>query len=539
MLESCRHSAPAPQAPAHFLALIFAFAAVVAAAGLAAGCDDEATAPTDAGADSADAGSDAANDGGGGGGDLTSDTSGRQTYTGDYTVSNQREMEFIGGFTAITGSLTVRAPTITALELPRLETISGNLRISGNDALISIEAPALSLVNGDVTVTANDALEDLDGLVSLARIGGDLRVSANPGVTSLSWPALEDIGGSLALGRDTGGAEGSVERVAFEALATIDGTLQVLNSAALEALELDAVTEVGGLFVSGNPDLPALSLPALANLDGFLTVSDNDALGALALPALTRVNGTFRVTDNPALPECLVNALLGRLRIADYRGEATVEGNDERQGPCAELCGDVGGTNERGQRCMEDGNFARPCRRADCLDRERLCQEDTDAFGYNACVPPDQVTAGCPSAPEFRSSFRGGGPVIFDSELMRDEERDADCADEVEGSVAWRLTFTYEDVGGDARTPEEGSGRETVEWIRAPIPPAEEGGETIRFSPMTSPFDLEFTEGYTANEGNISLWICLTDEPADVAVRTSDRSSRASNVLCAFPVVAE
>ncbi len=35
-------------------------------------------------------------------------------------------------------------------------------------------------------------------------------------------------------------------------------------------------------------------------------------------------------------------------------------------------------------------------------------------------------------------------------------------------------------------------------------------------------------------EGRISLWICLTDNPADVAIRTSDRSGRASNVACAW-----
>jgi hypothetical protein len=68
---------------------------------------------------------------------------------GSYTIGNSLDVEFLLGFTQVTGNLAVVADGLTSFSLPALTYVGGYLSVMGNDALTSFELPALTSVVGD------------------------------------------------------------------------------------------------------------------------------------------------------------------------------------------------------------------------------------------------------------------------------------------------------------------------------------------------------------------------------------------------------
>ncbi len=133
-------------------------------------------------------------------------------------------------------------------------------------------------------------------LAGCTRITGSLTVKA-PGLTEFELPLLATVGGSVDVRESA-----ALTRVALPLLATVGGSVDVGGSAVLTALELPLLATVGGgLDVGGCAGLTALELPLLATVGGRVDVGGCVALKTLELPLLATVGGGVDVGGSAAL----------------------------------------------------------------------------------------------------------------------------------------------------------------------------------------------------------------------------------------------
>ena len=69
----------------------------------------------------------------------------------------------------------------------------------------------------------------------------------------------------------------------------------------MTVLDLDQLTQVGGIAIDLNDDVTTVDLSALTTVDGNVTITFNPLLTNLDLSSLTNVNGTFDISENATL----------------------------------------------------------------------------------------------------------------------------------------------------------------------------------------------------------------------------------------------
>lgn len=160
-------------------------------------------------------------------------------FEDDYFIRDQAELNALTEYCEVTGSLVVYNSSLTAISLPKITAVGGNLSVLSNTSLISFSLPNLRSVSGDTMVESNDVLISFD------------------------LSALTEIG------------EGQFNNV------------WVKHNDALTSFDLSALTRVSGsLFIRFNGVQTSFDLSALAGLGGYLGVTDNDALAQCLVDAL-------------------------------------------------------------------------------------------------------------------------------------------------------------------------------------------------------------------------------------------------------------
>lgn len=229
----------------------------------------------------------------------------------------------------VDGDLVVEGTGVSAILLPHLETLGGDLVVKDNPSLESVDAPKLDEIPGELVLKDNDALASLQGLSSLTWVGSAL-ISGLPLLESLAGlDALTGVGGSLALNNNAKLAD----LTALSKLSVVDGTLTLSMNGALQSLAgLDALELTGGLVLWVMNGLTTLDgLGALATIEGDLSIlaTGLESLEALQLETLT---GDLVIKKNAALPACEADALVDALVEAGYEGAIDVSNN----GPACE-----------------------------------------------------------------------------------------------------------------------------------------------------------------------------------------------------------
>ena len=116
-----------------------------------------------------------------------------RTVEGAVQIKNSLDAEALADVCIITGELKVSAPDLTALSLPRLVSVGGELSIVGKKAaLATLSLPVLQKVAGLVNISGNPKLAELS-LPALETIGESLSVFSNPAMATLSLPALTTV----------------------------------------------------------------------------------------------------------------------------------------------------------------------------------------------------------------------------------------------------------------------------------------------------------------------------------------------------------
>jgi len=168
-----------------------------------------------------------------------------------------------------------------------MNSIAGNLKISGNDALVGLTGlNNVVSVGGDLTISWNDALTSLTSLNNLSSIGGYLSIPGNDALTSLTG---------------------------LDNLTSIEGFLWIGGNDVLTNLSgLDNLTIIGGdlmiggyNFNYGNPELTSLAgLDNVTSIGGDLTITYNYSLTTCDVQSicnyLENPNGEIEIHDNSA-----------------------------------------------------------------------------------------------------------------------------------------------------------------------------------------------------------------------------------------------
>ena len=108
-------------------------------------------------------------------------------YFGSFTIRDEADAAYFTDFISVSGSLSLQAPGLTSVELPRLEVVGGSLGLAYNSSLSSIDGlSGLSTIGGQLWIEQNDSLTDLTGFAALRSIGSGLSVSHNRALAVLA-----------------------------------------------------------------------------------------------------------------------------------------------------------------------------------------------------------------------------------------------------------------------------------------------------------------------------------------------------------------
>jgi hypothetical protein len=249
------------------------------------------------------------------------------------------------------GSLIVCSLPDNGLALPQLRSITGPMNKDS-----SFENPGIQIgfsTQSDTTTAISiPALEDVRGnvriyfpaqLAALTRIDGVLMVE-----NQLDLPALQEITGKLSYDRDGLSADGlttiggplliaaGVTGISLPSLTTVKAIKDVFRINQLAALELPALTTVTGTVSSGDPGsirirasrLTTLSFPLLPSLPGNLEIEENTLLTSLDFPLLETIGSSLSILSNTSLPSCYATDLLAQLQASGWTGTWSIAGNN-------------------------------------------------------------------------------------------------------------------------------------------------------------------------------------------------------------------
>lgn len=263
-------------------------------------------------------------------------------------LNNLDAIEYIGGH------LEIRDNAMSWMgEMPRLESLGGNLVLSGNSGLgVWVALGDTTTIGGGVQISGNPELEILSIGRSLQTVGGRLEIVDNaslseidplPALTRIDDvleirgnPSLVALPGFASLGRAGGviiedlpslesmgpfdvvqGITGEVRFVDLPLLSTIapfpvvdvSGGVHVLRTGTDDLYALSRLQSAGSLTVDDNPRLVRLvGLAALEQTAGELALTNNPSLRQIsALVGVSAVGGDLRIADNPSLPRTQVD----------------------------------------------------------------------------------------------------------------------------------------------------------------------------------------------------------------------------------------
>lgn len=234
---------------------------------------------------------------------------------GDVVLSSPADLAAIVSARAITGSLRAEGSSLTALDLPDLVQVGGDLVLWENASLTDLSLPSLRIVDGGLSLYDSPGISSLQGLSSLREVGGDLSIQRMEGLSSLQGlESLRRVGGRLYLLHDT--ALQSLD--GLDALAVVGGSIQLWELYALASAELPALHTAGGrLDLFEDDALLSLSMPALRRVSG-IELHHCDLIGSVGSFPLLTETGDVSLLYNGALSDLSGLSALERLEVLSF-----------------------------------------------------------------------------------------------------------------------------------------------------------------------------------------------------------------------------
>lgn len=154
-----------------------------------------------------------------------------------------------------------------------------------------------------------------------------------------------------------------------------------------------------------------------------------------------------------------------------------------------------------------------------CAPDYELCQDDSSKTTFNECDDADNVTnTGCDGAAAFSETRSEDGPLIHLLVYKADDTTDRTCS----SGTPYLVSLHYSDPTPDAYASMSSDAYSALLWNR--------GDDTLGVRSATNA--LEFGDTATDEMGNVTMVICFTAAPDDLAVQITDAAGNASNVAC-------
>lgn len=226
---------------------------------------------------------------------------------GDYTVSNQQDLDKIRSCKNYSGNIRIENTAAPDLKLNGIELLEGDLIVSNNDVLQTLSLPVLQGINGSLKLMNNKIMSRLDVSQLYALRTFDVSVH----------PALNEIKFSSGL------SQAEVINIADTTITRLDGfkivtarDISITNNIYLKNLSFNNMTSVGNMLISANSPTLTLELSklettrdlTLRNVANIVLSSLNKASGdisfisnsfdTLELQEVADISGTLTLTDN-------------------------------------------------------------------------------------------------------------------------------------------------------------------------------------------------------------------------------------------------
>ena len=242
----------------------------------------------------------------------------------DLLLTNQEEVDaFCFEWNAIDGNLTIDLDGDPDSPIWELDGISCLCEVTGDVEIFWI--PDYNPDDGAPPPPHSST--DLE-LGLLERVGGDLLVRDIWGLAQFSFmSALTDVGGDFTLyGLD------NLMGISLAGLQRVGGSFRVSDAMMLQAIELEALTELGGLDVRSQgwgelASLRKLTLPAVQTINGDVSLVGLSGLYAVEAESLQRIEGALNVEGAcsytptfTALDEVASFFLTGNCGLEDFNG---------------------------------------------------------------------------------------------------------------------------------------------------------------------------------------------------------------------------
>ena len=195
----------------------------------------------------------------------------------------------------VEGDLTVSSSELSAVSLPKLQEVKGDVTITSNKLIDAVSMPVLTDVGGDLGIKNNqDKSWDLD-VSALERVMGSVNINSN----KVSWigngmPALAQVGGDMEVmyspayywtGHGTAGPGD------YAKLTSVGGSLAFTYCGGAAVLNLAGLKTVGLIMrIFDMSDMETLELSSLESVGGQLMIYDNEVLATLDLSSLEWLN---------------------------------------------------------------------------------------------------------------------------------------------------------------------------------------------------------------------------------------------------------
>jgi hypothetical protein len=167
-----------------------------------------------------------------------------------------------------------------------------------------------------------------------------------------------------------------------------------------------------------------------------------------------------------------------------------------------------------------DGTWEAACDQDTCAPDYQLCQHDETKTTFNECDEADNVTnTGCEGAAAFSETRSEDGPLIHLLVYKADDDTtDRTCT----SGTPHLVSLHYSDPTPDAYASMDVDAYSALLWNRG----------DDNFGARSATNALEYSDDATDAMGNVTMVICFSEAPDDLAVQVMDAAGNTSNVAC-------
>lgn len=198
------------------------------------------------------------------------------------------------------GGMSVCSPGILGVDAPKLTRVGTDLQFLAARSWTSIELASLSQVRTTFFAWIDDTTLTISA-PKLTKVGAAVQVGG-AGVLSLSLPALEMTAGLALTGfrRSSSGKDAETPSLTVSALdlprlARSSRMVELRAVGGLSTLALPSLSQTASIRIEDLPDLVALEMPALTQVEGSVVLSRLPALESLGLDALVSVGERYQL----------------------------------------------------------------------------------------------------------------------------------------------------------------------------------------------------------------------------------------------------